>query len=162
MILPILLLGLLLDLLAHAPAPACLADLAVVNESASLPRGVYLRAGGAVATGSIVTVRPPPAARTYLDGLGAPSDVRLLKRVAAVAGDGACRAPGAVLVAGRRLAVRERDRRGAALPAWRGCRTLGADEVFVAGDTSTSFDSRYFGPVRRTAVRGPYRPVLTW
>ena len=52
--------------------------------------------------------------------------------------------------------------RGAALPAWRECRILAPDEVFLLGDTPGSFDSRYFGPVRRSDVVGVYREVLTW
>lgn len=55
-----------------------------------------------------------------------------------------------------------RDRRGASLPAWRGCRTLAADELLLLGDTATSFDGRYFGPVRRAEVEGIYREVLQW
>lgn len=148
----------LLALAAAAPGPRPL----LLNESPSLPRGLYALAPGPVAVGSVVAVVPPAGARPYLAGLGAPADARLLKRVAGAGGDLACAAGGAVVVRGRRAPVLTADRRGRRLPAWRGCRRLGPDELFLLGDTPASFDSRYFGPVRRKAAHGPYREVLTW
>lgn len=134
----------------------------VVNESQSLPRGLYLRASGPIVVGSTVTVRPPAAARRYLMQLGAPADARLLKRVAAGAGVQVCDRAGRLAWPGGSAPRRMLDRRGALLPAWRDCRRLAADELLVVGDTALSFDSRYFGPVRRSAVRGPYEEVLRW
>lgn len=135
----------------------------LVNESPSLPEGVYLRRPAApLLRGAVVAAPQPAVARAYLGRLGMPADVLLLKRVAAVAGDRVCAEPGAIAVAGRRAPVRDVDRLGLKLPRWGGCRTLGPDELFLLGDTSSSFDSRYFGPVRRTTVSGPYEEVLTW
>lgn len=135
----------------------------LVNESASLPRGLYVRAPGAMAErGAIVAVRPPPAAQTYLSLLGAPADAKLLKRVAAVGGDRVCAGPDQVSTPRRRVAVIRQDRRGRPLPAWRDCRRLGSRELFLLGDTATSFDSRYFGPVGENQVEGIYRAALTW
>lgn len=136
--------------------------LALINESPSLARGLYLRAGMVIGPGAVVAIPQPVAARPYLARLGMPPDVLLLKRVAAVGGDQVCAVDGAVQTPGRRESSLERDRRGAILPAWRACRVLGPDEVFLLGDTPGSFDSRYFGPVRRSDVVGVYREVLTW
>jgi type IV secretory pathway protease TraF len=137
--------------------------LALVNESPSVPKGLYLRVGRTATTlGEIVAVRPPSQARAYLAALGTPAEVRLLKRVAAAAGARVCAAPGALDWPGGAVAVLARDRRGVPLPAWSGCRTLAPDELLLLGDTRTSFDSRYFGPVSRAAVDGVYREVLTW
>ncbi|MFA4894720.1 MAG: hypothetical protein WC555_15275, partial [Brevundimonas sp.] len=62
--------------------------LALVNESPSLPRGVYLRRPGAEpGRGAVVAIPQPAGARPYLAALGMPADVRLIKRVAAVGGD---------------------------------------------------------------------------
>ena len=134
----------------------------LVNESRSLPRGLYLRASGPIAVGTTVTVRPPAPARRYLTQLGAPADARLLKRVVAGAGAQVCDRAGRLAWPGGSAPRRILDRRGARLPAWRDCRRLAADELLVIGDTALSFDSRYFGPVRRSAVRGPYKEVLRW
>lgn len=134
----------------------------LINESASLPRGLYALSAEPPALGSIVAVTPPASARTYLAGLGAPRDARLLKYVAALPGEAVCH-DGRRMRWGRGEAdALIRDRRGRALPAWRGCRRLGADELLLIGQSPWSFDSRYFGPVRRHEVQGVYREVLRW
>src|SRR5690606_15341417 len=98
----------------------------------------------------------------YLASLGMPPDVRLLKRVAAVGGETVCAGRGWLRTPRRAVAVSPADRRGVALPVWRGCRTLAADELLVLGDTPSSFDGRYFGPVTRGEVDGPYEEVVRW
>lgn len=137
--------------------------LALVNESPSLPRGVYTRfPAGDIVRGSTVAVPQPERARAYLASLGMPAEVALIKRVAGVGGDRICAQDGRVVTPGGVMAVHQRDRRGAVLPQWSDCRRLAADEVFLVGDTAGSFDSRYFGPVRTAEVIGVYREVLTW
>lgn len=91
-----------------------------------------------------------------------PDEVLLLKRIAAVEGDQVCARDGTVRTPGRQVRALDRDRQGAALPAWRECRVMAPDEVFLLGDTPGSFDSRYFGPVLREEAKGVYREVLTW
>lgn len=137
--------------------------LVILNESQSLPRGLYVRAVDQAADrGAIVAVAQPVPARSYLAGLRMPADVPLLKRVAAVGGDIACATGGEVRLPDRTLAVQPHDRLGAALPIWRGCKRLAADQVFVVGDTANSFDSRYFGPVSHRQVEGVFRELITW
>ena len=146
--------GLLIDRL---PPPA------LVNESPSLARGVYLRDwGGAAGRGAIVAFAQPQAAQRYLGGLGMPSDVLLLKRVAAVGGDAVCQEHGVLRTPEGTLRVRGRDRAGQGLPRWTGCRRLDDGELFVLGDTETSFDSRYFGPVRVEQLTGVYKEGVRW
>lgn len=154
---PILGLGLLGGSMIDGPAPA------ILNESPSLPRGLYLRnEGAAPERGAIVTVAQPPSVRAYLARLGMPANVRLLKRVAATPGDAVCSDGRWLLAPGRMVEVRGKDRTGAALPVWRGCRRLGPDEHLLLGDTPTSLDSRYFGPVTTARIEGVYREILTW
>jgi type IV secretory pathway protease TraF len=105
---------------------------------------------------------PPPDARRYLEGLGMPRGTPLLKRVVATAGEAVCRHRAELDWRGGAAPALHRDRRGTVLPAWSGCRALAQDELLVLGDTPTSFDSRYFGPVHRAAVKGVYREALRW
>lgn len=141
----------------HAPA------LALINESPSVPRGLYVRKFGPdPVRGAMVALPQPAGARPYLATLGMPPDVRLLKRAVAVEGDRVCRTGDRIEVAGGSVPVRLRDRRGASLPQWRGCRRLGPGELFLLGDTPGSFDSRYFGPVRVSDLDGVFREILTW
>ncbi|MCV0415739.1 MAG: S26 family signal peptidase [Brevundimonas sp.] len=137
--------------------------LALVNESPSLPEGLYVRAPAASPDrGAVVALPQPAIARPYLARLGLPAEVRLIKRVAATGGDLVCTDGRWLVVPGRVVPVRDRDGRGASLPAWRGCRRLASDERLLLGDTTTSFDSRYFGPVRTAQIEGVYRETLTW
>lgn len=144
--------------------PAEMPPRLLINESASAPRGLYLRRDGAEpAVGRRVVLAPPtPAARRYLAGLGAPPGMRLLKRVAAVGGEPVCAARGQMMTPRGAVTASAHDRRGRPLPAWSGCRILAADELLLLGDTPWSFDSRHFGPVRRAQVQAIYVEVLRW
>jgi len=134
----------------------------LVNESPSLPMGVYRRLGDDIRRGAIVAAPQPDRGRPYLAGLGMPAEVVLIKRVAAVGGDRVC-VQGDRVVAGETVrTAHSRDSRGRRLPRWSGCRRLQEGELFLLGDTPGSFDSRYFGPVDRTAVTGVYREVFRW
>ncbi|MBC1181856.1 S26 family signal peptidase [Brevundimonas sp. WCHBH090558] len=150
-------LGCLALVAQHVPA------LALVNESPSLPEGLYARRFGAeIERGVVVAIPQPAAARAYLGDLGMPGDVALIKRVAAAGGDRVCVEGAQVLTPDGVWTVRSRDRGGAILPRWSGCRRLAPDELFLLGDTAGSFDSRYFGPVARSEVLGVYQEVLRW
>jgi type IV secretory pathway protease TraF len=134
----------------------------LINETPSVPRGLYRRTPAAPQPGTVVAVTPPTSARRYLSTLGAPADARLLKHVAAGPGDTVCRHGRRLTWARGEAVAMARDRRGRALPVWRGCRRLGSDELLVIGDSPASFDSRYFGPIRRTAIEGVYREAWRW
>ncbi|MFC3077848.1 S26 family signal peptidase [Phenylobacterium terrae] len=154
---PLAALGALAAISAAAPS------LALVNESPSLPKGLYVRAAGAAPEpGAVVAFAQPADARPYLAALGVPADVSLLKRVAGRGGHLVCAERERVALPGRWAPAMSHDRRGVALPRWRACRALADDEVFLLGDSAESFDSRYFGPVRRADLDGVYREVLTW
>ena len=59
-------------------------------------------------------------------------------------------------------AARARVRLGRRLPAWFGCRTLRAGELFVMNPAAPdSFDGRYFGPLKIENVIGRATPVWT-
>jgi len=86
---------------------------------------------------------------------------RFIKRVAAVSDARVCAEGDRVTVPGRGAVARlARDTAGRVLPSWDGCLTLAADEVFLLGDTADSFDSRYWGAVRLSAVDGVWRPLF--
>lgn len=136
----------------------------VWNASASAPVGLYRVASGSPALGDLVLVRPPKpvvylaAERVYL-----PSNVPLVKHLAALPGEHVCAFGDAIIIGGeivaRRLAT---DTQHRPLPWWNACRKLAAAEVFLLGsDKNRSFDSRYFGPVPTENIIGRLVPLWT-
>lgn len=159
-------------LLAHgalaaslAPAEHPIVPPAIINETPSMARGLYLRVGDASApqVGDIVATPMNGTARAYLqDRLGYPAPTFLVKRVAAVAGHLVCRQTDGVRVGARFLPVRATDSRGNRLPVWTGCRRLRSGEVLLVGDAPGSFDGRYFGLTPTRDLTGLYREAVTW
>ncbi|TYC53755.1 S26 family signal peptidase [Zoogloea oleivorans] len=96
------------------------------------------------------------AQRGYL-----PTRVPLLKRIGAIAPQEVCIIGRSVRIDGVPVAaVLPAARFGRPLPSWQQCRRLEPDELFLLSVTNpASFDSRYFGPVRASAVLGVAHPV---
>lgn len=135
------------------------------NATASAPLGFYrISPAGALQVGDWVALRPSRALAAWLAaGRYLPPNVPLLKQVAATEGRTVCRHGDRILVDGRfAAAALSRDRRGARLPSWRGCRVLGADEIFLLNTTADSLDGRYFGPSRGRDLIGRAEPLWTW
>ncbi|KAF0180773.1 MAG: putative conjugal transfer protein [Caulobacteraceae bacterium] len=131
----------------------------IYNGSPSVPVGFYIRDQRPLGLGAYVTLRAEDAAPAYaqLRDFTDRTD-RFIKRVAATGGARICADGDRVILPGDGVVERvSRDTAGRELPTWQGCRTLGADEVFLVGDTADSFDSRYWGPVRRDVIEGVWR-----
>jgi conjugative transfer signal peptidase TraF len=137
----------------------------VFNTTTSAPLGFYRIDRATPRVGDLVIVRPPPelaswmAARRYL-----PSNVPLIKNIAALGGQAVCEREGLVWVDGRRAAkVLSKDRLGRPLSRFNGCRRLRDDEVFfLNAEAPHSLDSRYFGPLPRTSIVGRATVLWTW
>ena len=112
--------------------------------------------------GSIVLTTLPTDAATLAAQRGyLPARVPLLKRVGAVAPQTVCVFDALVWIDGVPLAsVLPADRLGRPLPSWQQCRQLALGELFLLSVTNpASFDSRYFGPVKASALIGVAHPV---
>jgi len=128
------------------------------NPSPSAPIGWYrLRPDKHAVRGDLVAALAPEGGsalaieRDYL-----PPNIPLIKTVWAVSGEQVCHVDGQVLVQGRPpLLVLKHDVLSRPLPSRFGCYELSKDEVFlISNDVQTSFDSRYFGPVKRENLLG--------
>lgn len=154
-------LGCLLALRPGArPAPRLL-----FNTTASAPIGFYLLTPGRYAKGQLAAVSPPPALATWMARRGyLPTNVPLLKEVAAVGGQQICGLGDALSIDGQTVArIRPKDRWGRTLPAYRGCRRLVDGEVLLLNrHAPDSLDGRYFGPMPARQVIGGARPFWTW
>lgn len=132
------------------------------NASPSAPVGLYRMISGAPQKGDFVLVRTPKlvsqlaSSRHYI-----PANVPLVKRIAAITGDHVCAFQRTILINGHAVARQlERDSSGRKLPLWQGCRLLHEGDYFLLmAEAPTSFDSRYFGPVRRENLIGRLVPI---
>lgn len=138
--------------------------LLVWNASASSPPGLYLVAypGKVEAGDMLIAWAPPEARRLAAERHYLPSNVPLVKRVAAVGGDRVC-AVGEAIFVNARLETRRRahDGAGRPMPWWTGCEDLRDGEFFLlTPSVPDSFDGRYFGITRAMDVIGSAR--LLW
>lgn len=134
----------------------------VINLTSSVPVGLYVGSAAPARKADFVLVRLPIPLRKFAARRGyLPFHRLLLKIVAAGTGDIVCRLGSRVWAGGHsRVWALRTDALGRPLPSWRGCRRLRANELFVLGSHSGSFDSRYFGPVNRHFVLSTVRPIL--
>ncbi|WP_165191663.1 S26 family signal peptidase [Caulobacter soli] len=157
----LVLIGLGLGAAALAQA-APSAPVVLINTSDSEPPGLYFRSSAEPAVGEMIAFRPPADAWPYV-GAAMPERARtsILKTIRAGEGDAVCTDGRQLSINGARLAAIARtDRRGRILPQWGGCRRLRTGEFFVySARIPNSFDSRYYGPVRRADLIGVFRPL---
>ena len=128
------------------------------NPSSSAPVGWYkLRPNEYASRGDLVAaLAPENGAVLAIEREYLPPNIPLIKTVWAVSGGQICHENGQVLVQGQpALVVLKHDVLGRPLPSRYGCYQLSKDEVFlVSTHVQTSFDSRYFGPVKRKNILG--------
>ena len=144
-----------------------------INRTASFPVGIYRVSEGRWKRGDLVLVDVPMDWEVFKAGEGSAdiywvptgrAVIPLLKRVVAVEGD-RVDVRATVAVNGRDLAnsaVRTTDSAGWPLaPAQGGLVPPG--QVWVMSEANPlSFDSRYFGPLPATLIRGRATPLWTW
>jgi conjugative transfer signal peptidase TraF len=135
------------------------------NASASVPIGLYaMRPAGALHVDELLVVMPPEPLATFLgERRYLPQGVPLLKHVLALPGQTVCRSDRTITVDGVTMGdALGRDHLGRPLPSWRGCRVVGAGNVFLMNRQSgDSLDGRYFGPLPITTVVGRADPLWT-
>lgn len=151
--------GLLLATEIWPPPP-----LLVWNVSPSAPMGLYrLSPSATIRAGDMAVTWVPPVARElaaqryYL-----PSNVPLVKQVAAIEGDRVCAIGTDISVNGKWIVSRRiQDGKGRLMPRWQGCSELFPGDLFmIARDQPQAFDGRYFGVTRARYVVG--KAVLIW
>jgi conjugative transfer signal peptidase TraF len=151
-------------LLVAAPVGAPSSKRLVFNTTNSAPLGFYWLGDDEPRPGDLALVQPPRRLAAWMAKRGyLPSNVPLIKRVAAVEGHLVCIRSGVVSIDGSPVgALLQKDRVGRALPVSGLCRRLKADEVFFLNGEPRSLDSRYFGPLSRRCVVGRLTPLWTW
>ena len=132
------------------------------NRTESMPVGLYiLSPAPSPGRGIVVAYKPSASEAAFLEthrytGRG----WALVKRVAAIEGDEACRRSGGVYINGKLTAeARTSDSAGVKLPVWQGCQHLGPGDVLLLADHPYSVDGRYFGVQDAARIAGELRPV---
>jgi conjugative transfer signal peptidase TraF len=151
---------------ALASALACLLAWHLVwNWTPSLPLGLYWLSRGAPPTpGALVAFAVPAAVRDLVrDRHYLPAGAMLVKRVVATPGDRVCTDAGTFTINGLPLgAILTEDTAGRALPHYEGCGPVPEGLLYVASHHAKSFDSRTFGPVPASDIRGTVTPLWTY
>jgi conjugative transfer signal peptidase TraF len=138
----------------------------VIQVTSSMPRGIYwIETKVDIPAGAIVVFEPPPAARKLMDERGwwNISSVRysLMKTVIAEKGDHVKVTDDVVFVNGSYFGpVKRFDSQGLPLTPYLADRVLSEGEYFAASTYHSSFDSRYFGTIRRDAIFGVARRIF--
>lgn len=146
-----------------------------INTSRSIPLGLYWTSGAPVQKGAYVMVCPPPIGvfieakkRDYIGSGFCPGGFGyMMKKILAAKTDAVLIDVDGVRVNGVLLPFsvpRIADRAGRPLPRYPVLSfTLGQDEVLLMSDVSaTSWDARYYGPVRTSQIATVITPVFTW
>lgn len=145
-------------------ASCLLARHLILNCTASMPLGLYWLSRGARPRSADLVAFPVPEnvralvrERRYL-----PDRAMLLKRIVAEPGDRVC-ANGTTLSVNDELfgAIASYDSAGRPLPHPAFCGVIPEGEIYVGSHASRSFDSRAFGPIRVTDIRGTVTPLWT-
>ena len=135
----------------------------VYNPTDSAPRGWYLVVPMIRAhPGDYVVALLPNDAATLAATRGyLPRSVPILKQIVAVAGQSVCIRDTVVYIDGNAVAqTLDTDSRHHPLTAWAHCRQLIGHELFLLNaHNPASFDSRYFGPLDESFVRGRAIPI---
>ena len=134
----------------------------VWNASPSAPQGPYLIAEKTPVVGDYALIEPSNIAKALItERHYLPSDIPLIKRIAALPGAEICRDEARIFVEYLYVAdALEVDSLGRLMPRWSGCITLQADEVFLLNDHERSLDGRYFGATKKSQIIGVARPVF--
>ncbi len=146
-----------------------------VNTTKSIPVGLYWTSSAPVEKGAYVMFCPPHVGlfddakqRGYIGAGWCPGGYGyMMKRVLAAKGDFVTVSADGVRVNGELLphsVPRNVDGAGRPMPRLQLERyTLGDAEVLLMSDVSAaSFDSRYYGPVKRSQIQSVIRPLITW
>lgn len=84
-----------------------------------------------------------------------------MKQVSGVPGDEICREETGIFINRQRSGIALlRDQKGRELPAWDGCMTLKAGEVFLLSPHPSSLDGLYFGPISEADIPGVAAPFF--
>jgi conjugative transfer signal peptidase TraF len=137
-----------------------------LNITPSEPVGIYELVPGGITRGGLVLLKQPQDSAASILHRYIPTNLPLIKRVAAIHGDVVRVSTHGVYVNGvrwPRSVPLDHDGEGRTLrPYPFGDYRVAAGEVWVMSNHPRGLDSRYFGPVAAASVISRLEPLLTW
>jgi conjugative transfer signal peptidase TraF len=130
--------------------------LILYNYTDSLPHGFYLLHQGAAEKGDLVAFRPPEqAARLIRERKYLRDEAYLIKYIVAEKGDSVCTEKGRLSINGVDYGgIDAFDKKGRPLPHYRFRGKQGDGYIVAIKGLNDSFDSRYYGPVKKEDIIG--------
>jgi len=146
-------------------AASLLGPRVLLQVTPSMPRGVYwLEIPGEIATGDIIVFDAPAGARKLIAERGwwrLSVGYVLMKPIVARRADRVSVSSRGLFINGVFFGQVERfDSAGMPLPLRQIDTVLSGQEYFTASPYEHSFDSRYFGVIRRDAIKGVARRIM--
>lgn len=144
-----------------------------VNQTRSIPLGLYRTTGDEIQIGDYVLFCPPKREvfrlaleRRYIEPGSCPGgSYPMMKRILAAKKDRVQIDASGVVINGVPVPnskPRLQDGARRPLPRYAGSGLVGDGNVIVMGEAPVSFDSRYFGPIPRKQISSVIRPLVTW
>ncbi|NTW84019.1 MAG: S26 family signal peptidase [Chlorobiaceae bacterium] len=132
----------------------------IYNYTESLPRGIYLLHPGFFKKGDIVAFRPSGiAARIIEERKYLGKGEFLMKHIVGFPGDSVCTDNGMLSVNGENFGgIKDVDRQGKPLPRYGFCGRLKEGYIVAIKGMNSSFDSRYYGPIKSENIIGVATP----
>jgi len=144
-----------------------------INMTRSIPMGFYWETSEPIQRGAYIIFCPPVSEifdmaklRGYIGSGFCEGDYGfMMKRVEAMGGDIISISEIGVQVNGKWIVnskLQRVDKENRLLPKYKTSHfILKSSEVFLMGETTVSFDSRYFGPINISHIQGVIRPVFS-
>jgi len=142
-----------------------LSDKLIFNYTDSLPHGFYFvtktesyKRGDLIVFDIPVHVKQMVIERQYLV-----EDGQFMKLLVAQSGEFFCNSGPRFVAGSRDLGnIKVADRAGRMLPKNHYCGVLKGEQIGVGIEGDVSFDSRYFGPILASGIKGKARPIFTF
>lgn len=136
--------------------------LILYNYTDSLPHGLYLLRQGVPKKGDLVAFEPPEnAARLIRERKYLRDGAYLIKYIVGEKGDSVCTDKGRLIVNGEDYGgIDAVDKEGRHLPRYLFCGIMTDGYIVAINGMNSSFDSRYFGPVKNGSITGLVFPIL--
>src|SRR5699024_647712 len=135
-----------------------------INYTDSIPKGLYFIQEKVPGEGEYTLIKKDSILQYAINRGYIAQGSYIGKKIVGTSGDTVVVSESGVFINGLKQPVsqpKQFGRKNRTMPNGFGTYILSSNEVLILGETSSSFDSRYFGPVGRKFLKGTLVPILT-